>query len=152
MSRFAQAFDSLPASVFASASLKIGALVAMLALAGCGMGGFSLEKADVDRSIVTSNVPVASPEDANLMTDQTTIRNAVSSADPQSLAGKSISWANPATGSRGSITLVAEDKSSGRLCRRFDAMRESFDGVSLFKGETCMVADGVWQMQAFTAQ
>lgn len=122
-------------------------------LAGCGAGGFSFEKADIDRSIVTSNVPASSSSDsANLVADQATIRNAVSSADLETLAGNAIPWANSETGSRGSIGQIAEDKSGGQLCRRFNATRESFDGVSMFKGEACMVAAGAWRLDAFAAQ
>ena len=117
MSRFAQAFDSLPASVFVSASLKAGMLIGILALGGCGSGGFSLEQADIE-----------------------------------TLAGKDVPWANPETGSRGAIMQLAENKAGGQLCRHFTATRESFDGVALFKGETCMVGYGAWRMQAFTAQ
>ena len=153
MSRVAQAFDSLPASVFVSSSLKAGMLAGLLVLGGCGAGGFSLEQADVDRSIVTSSTPAAPPsDDANLAADQATIRNAVSSADVEALAGKDISWANSDTGSRGAIMQLDENKADGRLCRNFTATRESFDGVALFKGEACMVGYGAWQMQAFTAQ
>jgi hypothetical protein len=153
LSRVAQAFDSLPASVFVSSSLKAGMLAGMLLLGGCGAGGFSLEQADVDRSIVTSSTPATpSSDDANLVADQATIRNAVSSADVEALAGKDISWANSETGSRGAIMQLAENKADGQLCRHFTATRESFDGVALFKGEACMVGYGAWRMQAFTAQ
>jgi len=153
LSRVAQAFDSLPASVFVSSSLKAGMLAGMLVLCGCGAGGFSLEKADVDRSIVTSSTPATSPAgDTDLAADQATIRNAVSSADIEALAGKDISWANSETGSRGAIMQLAENNAGGQLCRRFTATRESFDGVALFKGEACMVGYGAWRMQAFAVQ
>lgn len=153
MSRVAQAFDSLPASVFVSSSLKAGMLAGMLVLCGCGAGGFSLEKADVDRSIVTSSTPATPPAgDTDLAADQATIRNAVSSADIEALAGKDISWANSETGSRGAIMQLAENNAGGQLCRRFTATRESFDGVALFKGEACMVGYGAWRMQAFAVQ
>lgn len=151
MSRFAQPFDSLPARLFASASPKAGLLVCALLLAGCGAGGFSLEKADVDRSIVTGSVPAAA-ENTQLVGDQATIRNAVSSADVESLAGTSIPWANIETGSRGTIGQIVEDKSGGQLCRRFNATRESFDGVALFRGEACMIAPGTWRLETFAAR
>ena len=92
-------------------------LIGILALGGCGSGGFSLEQADIE-----------------------------------TLAGKDVPWANPETGSRGAIMQLAENKTGGQLCRHFTATRESFDGVALFKGETCMVGYGAWRMQAFTAQ
>ncbi|TGV75498.1 hypothetical protein EN792_055380, partial [Mesorhizobium sp. M00.F.Ca.ET.149.01.1.1] len=96
MSRIAQAFDSGQWSVIASASAKAALLTLAFPLAACGAGGFSLQKAEVDRSIVTSSAqsspaaPAASDQDS----DQTTIGNAVSSADIKELGGQTVPWAN----------------------------------------------------------
>ncbi len=152
MSRIAQAFDSRQWSVIASASARAAILAAALPLAACGAGGFSLEKAEVDRSIVTSSAPEAtSPLDQDRASDQATIRNAVSSADIERLGGQAVPWANSDTGSRGSITELAEVKDKGQLCRRFTASRESFDGVSLYRGQVCLAGAGAWRMQEFKA-
>jgi len=152
LSRIAQAFDSRQWSVIASASAKAAIVMVAMLLAGCGAGGFSLQKAEVDRSLVTSSTPAsATPIDSDRASDQTTIRNAVSSADIQELGGQAVPWANSGTGSRGSITELAEFKDRGQLCRRFTASRESFDGVALFKGEACLASAGVWLMQDFKA-
>ena len=126
-------------------------LAAMLALGGCGAGGFSLEQAGIDKSVVTSSVEAApSPDDAGLAADQATVRDAVSSADVEALAGRELAWANSATGSRGTITGLKQDKSDGRLCRSFSVTRESFDGVALFRGRACL-AGGAWRMETFSA-
>lgn len=123
-----------------------------LPLAGCGAGGFSLEKAEVDRSILTSSTSTsATPSDSERDSDQTTIGNAVSSADIEQLGGQSVPWANAGTGSRGSITNLAELKDNGQTCRRFKASRESFDGVAMFQGELCLASAGGWRMQDFKA-
>ncbi|CCV12361.1 RT0821/Lpp0805 family surface protein [Mesorhizobium sp. STM 4661] len=152
MSRIAQAFDSRQRSVFASASAKAAIVLVALPLAACGGGGFSLEQAEVDRTILTSSTSAAaSPIDQDRASDQTTIRNAVSSADIEELRGQAVPWANSDTGSRGSITELAEFKDSGQTCRRFTASRESFDGVALFKGEVCLAGAGAWRMQDFKA-
>ena len=125
-------------------------LALTLALAGCGAGGFSLEKAEVDRSLITSSVtPASSDAQPDITADQTTIRNAVSSADIEEQAGKPLAWANPETGARGTITEMAETKDKGRLCRFFGGSRENFDGVSMFKGETCMAGPDMWRIEAF---
>ncbi len=127
-------------------------LAAMLVLGGCGVGGFSLDQADVDKSVLTSSVQTGSSSgEANLVADRATIRDAVSSADVETLAGGELAWANSGTGSRGTITGLKEDRNSGRLCRSFAATRESFDGVALFRGEACMVGAGVWRIEAFSA-
>lgn len=152
MLRIAQAFDSRQWSVIASASAKAAIVMVALPLAACGAGGFSLEKAEVDRSILTSSTPAsATPTDQDRDSDQTTIGNAVSSADIEELGGQAVPWANAGTGSRGSITELVELKDVGQTCRRFTASRESFDGVSLFKGELCMAGAGGWHMQDFKA-
>lgn len=150
MSRIAQAFDSRQWSVIASASAKAALLTLALPLAACG---FSLEKVDVDRSIVTSSTPYspAAPASADQDSDQTTIGNAVSSADIKELGGQAVPWANAGTGSRGAITELVELKDGGLTCRRFSATRESFDGVALYKGELCLAGAGGWRMQEFKA-
>ncbi|PAP95893.1 MAG: hypothetical protein EOS23_29295 [Mesorhizobium sp.] len=156
MSRIAQPFDSrqwsLIASASAQAAVKVAIVLVALPLAACGAGGFSLEQAEVDRTILTSSTPAAaSPIDQDRASDQATIRNAVSSADIQELGGQAVPWANSDTGSRGSITELAESRDNGQLCRRFTASRESFDGVALFKGEVCLAGAGAWRMQDFKA-
>jgi hypothetical protein len=153
LSRIAQAFDSRQWSVIASASVKAAVVALAIPLAGCGAGGFSLEKAEVDRSIVTSSTSAspAAPAASDTDSDQTTIGNAVSSADIKELGGQAVPWANSGTGSRGAITELVEFKDAGRTCRIFTATRESFDGVALYKGQLCMAGAGGWHMQAFTA-
>lgn len=119
-------------------------------LSACGSGGFSLEKAEVDRSFYTSNVDAArSSVEMERLSDEATIRNAVTSADIEQLAGAPLPWANAETGARGQITGIAEAKGKGTLCRTFSTSRESFDGVSMFRGEACMVASGAWRMVRF---
>jgi hypothetical protein len=153
LSRITQAFDSRQWSAIASASVKAALLTLALPLAACGAGGFSLEKAEIDRSIITSSAPSPGTPAASTDkdSDQTTIGNAVSSADIQQLGGQAVPWANAGTGSRGSITELVELKDSGLTCRRFAATRESFDGVALYKGELCIAGTGGWRMQEFKA-
>lgn len=153
MSPVAQAFDGWPRRGFRSACLQLAVLGAVFALAGCGAGGFSLDQADLDRSIVTSSVSPASPKapapGMDIAADRNTIRNAVSSADIDQLAGKPLAWANPETGARGAITQLAQSRRAGRICRSFGGSRESFDGVSMFKGQTCMAGPDLWRIEAF---
>ena len=154
MSRIAHIFDSRPVGTFLSSCLRAAVPCALLFLAGCGAGGFSLEKAEVDRSIVTGSISpsATTPGDAGMASDEATIRNAASSADLQGLANQAVPWANSATGSRGTITALAEtgDATRGR-CRQFDVSRESYDGVTMYKGAICMTPAGAWQTQDFKA-
>jgi hypothetical protein len=152
LSRAAQASEGGFLRPFKLGGLKTG-LVAMALLPLCACAsGFSLEKAEVDQTILTGAVsergaPAADPE---WLSDEATIRNAVSSADME-LGGGPVPWANAGTGSRGTITALTEYKDEGPLCRRFTTSRESFDGVALYRGEVCMVAPGAWRMESFAA-
>ncbi len=120
-------------------------------LAGCGAGGFSLQKAEVDRSLYTSSAPAyASTFDAEKFSDEATIRNAVTSADLETLGAAPLPWANAGTSARGQITGIVEQKAPGSVCRQFSATRESFDGIAMFRGEACMVGStGSWRMKSF---
>jgi hypothetical protein len=117
-----------------------------MSLAGCA-GGMGLDKVDADPSIITSGVPQdANTADATRLSDEATIRNAVSSADIEAAAATPLAWANADTGSRGTITGMVESKDNGRLCRSFTTTRESFDGIALYRGEACLMGGGGWRM------
>jgi hypothetical protein len=153
LSRAAQAVQL---SIFGKLGLRAGHLAALLCgcvlLSACGAGGFSLQKAEVDRSLYTSNVPSArTPFEADRLSDEATIRNALTSADIEALGGAPLPWANADTGTRGTISGVVETRSDGKLCRSFSTTRESFDGVGMFKGEACMVGSGAWRIESLKA-
>lgn len=137
----------------AVASRLAAAMLVAATLGGCASGGFSLSKADIDPSILTGSTNNAAPAavDPDTAKDETTIRNAVSAADIDGLAGSPVPWANAETGSRGAISSLVEEKSGGLTCRRFTTSRERFDGVSQYRGEACMVAPGAWAIQSLTA-
>jgi surface antigen len=124
--------------------------VAAILLAACASRGVDIEAA-VDDTITTAAIPAApaAASDPLKISDEATIRNAVSSADLEAVSETGISWANTDSGSRGAITALAEYKRKGQLCRRFEASRESYDGVGLYAGETCRTSDGAWRMLKF---
>lgn len=128
-------------------------LLATTLLGGCAAGGFSLDKAETDPTILTGAVSDTGPAavDLDQLSDETTVRNAVSSADIELMKGVPIPWANAETGARGTISSLVEEKVAGRLCRRFTTSRERFDGVALYRGEACMVAPGAWTINNFSA-
>ena len=127
------------------------AALVLLAPAGCAMSGFSIEKAVPDNTTITGSVPAAQQgePDKGKLSDQTTVRNAISALDFRKWGETPIPWANPETGSQGTITTVAETKTDTGLCRRFQTSREAFDGVSLYRGETCLEKDGAWMLKSF---
>jgi hypothetical protein len=150
LSRTAPVFDRRQSHIIASARPAAALLIAAVALSGCGMGGFSLEKAEVDRSIVTGSIASGPDQVApDLAADKATIRDAVSSADVAMLAGGAVPWANATTGSRGSISGLSENDDGSEPCRRFSTSRERYDGVTMYKGEACLVSPGFWTFTEF---
>lgn len=142
---FAQAFKGRNAR-FAKAA---AAIVAAATLAGCSLTGKGLDEASVgaiaivDDSMLDARDPFKPTDDAegavrDRMLDEDTIRNAVTSADLKSRASEPLMWANQSTGSKGVISAMEQLKIAGQVCRRFDATRESYDGVTLYKGELCL--------------
>ncbi|EFM56467.1 MULTISPECIES: RT0821/Lpp0805 family surface protein [Brucella] len=125
--------------------------ILMLSLGGCAMGGFSIEKAVPDASAITGSVQQAEPAetDTGKLSDQSAIKNVVSALNFTQWGKKPVPWANPDTGSQGTITTIAESSTNNKLCRQFETSREAFDGVSIYRGETCMERGGQWTVTAF---
>jgi len=125
-------------------------LVVALPLSACGSGGLDMSETDIDQSSVTGALPTSgNTPDAVRAADETTIRNAVSSADPEQARLHPLAWANSDTGSRGAISSLMERQDEGLLCRKFTASRESFDGVALYAGDACKGERGTWFMRTF---
>ncbi len=125
------------------------ATVLVCTLSGCAMKDFSIEKAVPDKTTITGSVAPAQQVDTKSSSDQTTIRNIVSALNFTQWGSKPLPWSNPETGSQGTITAIAEKKDETGLCREFQTSRESFDGVMLYKGETCMQNGGQWALKSF---
>lgn len=124
---------------------------AMLVLSACaGRGG--IETLAADPTLVTGSAQqVAGATDETTLSDEKTIRDAVSSANIESLGANPLAWANAYTGSRGTVTALSEHKlDDGRVCRKFSTTRESFDGVGVYNGETCTASANNWFMRAFS--
>jgi 17 kDa outer membrane surface antigen len=115
------------------------------------MTGNSMDKAGTDPSLVTNSVPETPSASPDQISDEATIRNAVSSANLGVLGPKPLSWANQDTGSSGSVSEIAEAKEDGQLCRKFKTSRESFEGIALFAGKACLEDSGEWAMSSFGA-
>jgi hypothetical protein len=91
--------------------------VLLAVLAGCA-GGIDLREAAVDPTIKTGSIgtpQTGQAGDETLLSDQSTIRNAVSSADPEALGEAGLAWANARTGSRGSDDALVESTRRGLL-------------------------------------
>lgn len=126
-------------------------LMGLVSLYGCAMGGASIDSAVPDTSTVTGSVSKgqAAPTDTGTLSDQSTIKSVVSALNFTEWGKKPVPWANPDTGSQGTITTIAETKDKNQLCRAFETSREAFDGVSIYRGETCMQSGGQWTLTSF---
>ena len=123
-------------------------LTVVLPLCACGSAG-GLSKVEADPALVTGSVEQADVVDSTQNSDANTVRNAVSAANLDMSGGVPLLWANRDTGSRGTVNQISESDKDGIVCRTFETSRESFEGVSLYKGNACQGADGQWFMQAF---
>lgn len=118
-------------------------------LTACGVTGNTLKKAGTDPALVTGSVTSEAPPDPDRLSDEATIRNAVSSANLDMIGPQPLSWANKDTGSRGAVSHIIEAKREGSLCRTFETSRESFEGIAMFAGKACLKDNGEWSMLNF---
>ena len=119
-------------------------------LSGCMSGLDLFADSKVDSTIRTSTVANGNVE---RLSDEVTVRNAVSSADLARTEGAAIPWANSASGSAGVISSIAENQdTAGRPCRDFVTTKHSYQGIANFTGRTCMGNSGEWLLLAFDRQ
>ena len=108
------------------------------------MPGFS----STDKKLTTSAVSsYTAPPDT--VSDEQTVRNAVSSADISKPEPTTIPWANTSTGSAGVINSIREENNGSYVCRIFVTTRHSYRGISNFEGKACLVGSGEWQLVNF---
>ncbi|MCX8996377.1 RT0821/Lpp0805 family surface protein [Rhizobiaceae bacterium BDR2-2] len=103
-----------------------------------------------DSSVTTNSVPQKKSQEA--VSDEATVRNAVTSADLAKLGQSPLPWANASTGSAGVVTAINENRIGGTLCRSFSTTRHAYDGIAAFTGDTCLDANGEWKLVRFTRQ
>lgn len=119
-------------------------------LSGCMSGLDLFSDSGVDKTVHTGTVQNGNAE---RLTDEITVRNAVSSADLLRTGGNPIPWANSASGSAGVISRIAENRDrDGRPCRDFVTTKHSYQGIANFTGRTCLGNTGEWLLLAFDKQ
>ncbi len=106
--------------------------------------------AEVDRSIATGTIARSGSKTA--LSDEATVRNAVTSVDLTKLAGSPVPWANAATGSAGVVSAIREARKPGQICRDFKTTRHSYEGIAMFSGQACLTGSGNWLLTAFDRQ
>jgi len=126
------------------------AAVSAVSLTGCtsSMDLFGGEK--VDR--ISTGAVQSKPSPGAAVSDEVTVRNAVTSADLSKTANSPLPWANTATGSAGVVSSIREDKAQGHVCRAFTTTRHSYEGIAMFSGQACLGNTGDWMLTAFDRQ
>ena len=131
------------------ASQTLAVALTGMFLAGCtSMDIFGSDK--VDRSLSTGTVPTAAS--GATLSDEMTVRNAVTSADLARLGTSPVPWANTSTGSAGVVSTIQENRGSGNVCRNFTTTRHSYEGIAQFSGQACMTGSGDWLLTSFDRQ
>lgn len=118
-------------------------------LAGCMGDSFGVAGLSADRKLTTSAVPSSYKAPADTVSDEATVRNAVSSADLSNSGTVALPWANTSTGSTGVVTKITEENNGSYVCRNFMTTRHSYRGISNFAGKACLVGNGEWQVISF---
>ncbi len=125
-------------------------LVGLLA-SGCSFGG-GKNKLSANAPIVSNAVskPVKAAgvvnEDAQVITDAV----ATATVKPASTA---LAWANPNTGSSGTIVAIENFVGKhGQKCRGFKTTVSTFMGIAFYDGEACQISPGEWVLSWFKPQ
>jgi hypothetical protein len=131
--------------------MRFAAAIAMtVVLAGCmGMGDDLAGFNGADKKLTTSAVQNNYTATPDSVSDEATVRNAVSSADISKPGPLTIPWANTSTGSAGVITSIGEENNGSYVCRKFLTTRHSYRGIANFEGKACLVGSGEWELIAF---
>lgn len=120
-------------------------------LCGCMGSGFGLTSADVvDAGLSTSSTN--QPKSQETVSDEMTVRNAVSSADLNKLKDSPLPWANTDTGSAGVVTAINQSQLGSLVCRDFTTTSHSFSGIAKYSGKACLGGNGEWQILSFEKQ
>lgn len=130
--------------------IHAAAAIGCVSLSGCtsSMDLFGGDK--VDR-ISTGSVQNKA-QSGTTVSDEATVRNAVTSADLAKVGAAPVPWANTATGSAGVVSSIREANSQGHVCRAFTTTRHSYEGIAMFSGQACLTEGGDWLLTAFDRQ
>ncbi len=118
------------------------------ALAGCVGNGLGLGSSLPDSSLTTATTSASQ----KTVSDEITIRNAVTSADLTKLGTAPLPWANSSTGSAGVVEQISEIADDGIICRDFVTTSHSYEGVARYRGRTCLRTGGDWAMVTYDRQ
>jgi len=138
-----------------SALRAAGGAAAFAFLAGCGaigmpIGGDLVASARPDPAITGSIAPaplqLAATASVTDPGDWEAIRLVVASEFGTAKPDIALGWANPLTGSSGTVTALADLATEGDAarCRPLTAIINDLHGVRRYSGEACLARSGGW--------
>jgi surface antigen len=156
---FARRHSYIPALPPSQSARVCGALAVAtltLSLGGCaGLGlPFGAESTVRTSAMTTGSIKPtlvsAKIVDSVDASDWEAIRRTVASASDTAV--DTLAWRNPDTGSAGTVSaLSAAEQRSGHDCRTLITTINDQHGVRRYRGQTCRMGDGRWQLFGMVA-
>ena len=118
--------------------------------ASCSLAGSKLANLESDATLVTGSVSKPVKKEGIESTDADVIKKTVAQAHLTSGSSTALAWANPSTGSSG--TIMAIDKylgKHGQKCRVFKTTVSTFMGIAFYNGEACQISPREWVLSWF---
>ncbi|MEL6435238.1 MAG: RT0821/Lpp0805 family surface protein [Pseudomonadota bacterium] len=144
----------------AAAAATLAALVSGCAISGNAIDNAGIATTPISMAEATPTIATdpfapregATESDTDRLLDEDTLRLAATTADINAVPIGGLPWANAATGSTGTISNISERIVADQKCRRFDATRRAYDGVSLYRGEVCLDPRNGWWTRSLNNQ
>lgn len=125
------------------------ALAFVVVSSGCALNGTSGPELTSNDKIVEGSVVAATRSEGVTPTDAEVIKTAVAGATDDGEV-KALAWANPETGSSGTIVAIDEFMGKhGQSCRGFKTSVDTFMGIAFYNGEACQISPGEWVLSWF---
>jgi surface antigen len=121
-----------------------------IATASCSLSGPKIASLESDASLVTDSVSEPVKKEGIASTDADVIKTTVAQARIKPGSSLALAWANPSTGSSG--TIMAIDKylgKHGQKCRVFKTTVSTFMGIAFYNGEACQISPKEWVLSWF---
>ncbi len=125
-------------------------VIIALGVSACSVSGPKVSTLESDASLVTNSVAKPTQIAGIEKTDAEVIKSTVVAANPKPKSSLALAWANPDTGSSGTITAI--DKflgNHGQKCRGFKTTVSTFMGISFYNGEACQISPSEWVLSWF---
>ncbi len=128
----------------------LAALLLSLTVSACSITGPNPAGLESGAKLVTGSVIKPAVPAGVASTDAEVIKSTVAEAQLKPNNSTALAWANPATGSSG--TILAIDRflgKHGQKCRGFKTTVKTFMGIAFYNGEACQISPSEWVLSWF---